>query len=210
MERPTFAEEERLWQAGFRAVAGLDEAGRGALAGPVVAAAVIPPPYARREGVWAQVQDSKLLTPGERSALVEAIQAAALAWAIGSASAIEIDHMGIGPATRLAMRRAVEALSPRPDYLLLDWVQLTTVNIHQESFTKGDRRIVSIAAASILAKTHRDRLLVELDRLHPDYGFAQHKGYGTAAHLEALRRHGPCPEHRHSFAPLRTQRTLWE
>lgn len=208
--QPTFDEEQRLWRQGFCAVAGLDEAGRGALAGPVVAAAVIPPPLTPREGVWALVRDSKLLAPDERATLAVQIRAAALAWAVGSASAEEIDEIGIAPATRLAMRRAVESLTPQPDYLLLDWVRLTTLNIAQESFVKGDRRVVSIAAASILAKTHRDQILVELDRLHPVYGFAQHKGYGTAAHLAALARHGPCPAHRHSFAPLRSERTLWD
>lgn len=206
---PTLAEENRLWQQGFVAVAGVDEAGRGALAGPVMAGAVIVPPASDYAGVWARVQDSKLLTAVQRDALAVQIREAALAWAVGSASAQEIDAIGIAPATRLAMRRALATLSPAPDYLLLDWVRLDQVNVHQESFTKGDRRIVSIAAASILAKTVRDAELVSLHECYPEYGFASHKGYGAPDHLAALASYGPCAAHRHSFAPIRTQDTLF-
>lgn len=207
-QTPDLSEEKRLWAEGYTAVAGLDEAGRGALAGPVVAGAVVLPRGVEPAGVWAEVRDSKVLSPARREELAEAIRAAALAWAVGEAAPAEIDAIGIAPATRLAMQRAIDALSPRPDYLLLDWVRLERVNLPQESFTKGDARIVSIAAASILAKVHRDGLLVALDSRYPLYGFAGHKGYGAAAHLAAIERHGPCPEHRMSFAPMRTEQRL--
>ncbi len=200
---PTLTEEKRLWRGGFARVAGLDEAGRGALAGPVVAGAVILPMDCAQEGVWAAVRDSKLLSPARREELAEQIRAQAAAWSLGEASAAEIDATGIAPATRLAMRRAVLALIPPPDHLLIDWVQLKTLNLPQQSFTKGDQRIVSIAAASILAKVHRDRLLCQLHEEYPCYGFHSHKGYGARSHLAAIERLGPCPAHRHSFAPMR-------
>jgi ribonuclease HII len=206
---PTFDHEIRLWQAGYQCVAGIDEVGRGALAGPVVAAAVIVPPQAALEGIWAQVCDSKLLTPARRVALENPIQATALAWGIGSASASIVDQIGIAAATRQAMRDAVAALQPAPDYLLIDWVRLAKVNVAQESFAKADLHIVSVAAASILAKVHRDRLLTQLHEQHPIYGFHQHKGYGTRAHLAALERQGPCPEHRYTFAPVARKPSLF-
>ncbi len=202
---PDLNQETRLWLAGCGAIAGVDEAGRGALAGPVVAGAVVLPKGAKLADIWAEVRDSKLLTPARREGMVDAIHQAAAGWAVGEARAQEIDAIGIAPATRLAMQRAIERLPARPDYLLLDWVRLATVNLPQESFTKGDRRIVSIAAASILAKVHRDRLLVALDRSYPGYGFASHKGYGAASHLTAIATHGPCPAHRRSFSPMRQQ-----
>jgi ribonuclease HII len=207
---PTLDEEMRLWTAGYRFIAGIDEAGCGALAGPVVAAAVIVPADAAYTGIWARVRDSKLLSPEQREELAEIIRQQAVAWAVGRATAAEIDQLGIAPATRLAMSRAVDGLAPRPTYLLLDWVRLAQVNIRQESLTKGDRRVVSIAAASILAKTDRDALLTALHDQHPCYAFHQHKGYATADHLAALEAHGPCAEHRHSFAPLRRERSLFD
>ncbi len=207
---PTFEHEQRLWQAGHRFVAGIDEAGRGALAGPVVAAAVIPPPESNYAGVWSQVRDSKLLSPTDRETLEGEIQAAALSWGVGSATPAEIDAMGIAPATRLAMQRAIEQLNPRPNYLLIDWVKLPRVNIAQESRSKADLHMVSVAAASILAKVHRDRLLVALDARYPIYNFAGNKGYGVQAHLAALATHGPCPEHRHSFAPIARRASLFD
>ena len=206
---PTLAEERKLWRAGFVRIAGLDEAGRGALAGPVVAGAVILSANTRRAGLWAEVQDSKLLSPPRREKLSVCIQDNAAAWSLGEASAAEIDSLGIAPATRLAMRRAVLALSPRPDHLLLDWVQLKSLNLPQLSFTKGDLRIVSIAAASILAKVHRDRLLCQLHERHPAYGFHSHKGYAARTHLTAIEKLGPCPAHRRSFSPLRKDETLF-
>lgn len=202
---PDLDQEVRLWRAGYGAIAGVDEAGRGALAGPVVAGAVVLPKGAEMAGIWADVRDSKLLSSERREGMVDAIHRAAAGWGVGEASAQEIDDIGIAPATRLAMQRAIEALPARPDYLLLDWVRLARLNLPQESFTKGDRRIVSIAAASILAKVHRDRLLVEMEGSYPGYGFASHKGYGAASHLAAIAARGPCPEHRRSFSPLRQQ-----
>ncbi len=206
---PDLAQEERLWATGCAAIAGLDEAGRGALAGPVVAGAVVLPMGATLTGIWADVRDSKLLSPSRREEMARRIRHAAAGWAVGEASNREIDAIGIAPATRLAMERAIDSLPVRPDYLLLDWVRLATVNIHQESFVKGDARIVSIAAASIVAKVHRDGLLVEMDSLYPLYGFASHKGYGAASHLAAIARHGPCPQHRMSFSPMRQESTLF-
>ena len=155
------------------------------------------------------MQDSKLVPPPRREQLAEQIKAQAAGWKLGEASAAEIDAIGIAPATRLAMRRAVLALDPPPDYLLIDWVQLTALNLSQRSFTRGDQRVVSIAAASILAKVHRDRLLRQLHEAYPEYGFAGHKGYGAPAHRAAIARFGPCPVHRRSFAPMRHQAGLF-
>lgn len=202
---PTFEEERRLWSAGQRAVAGIDEAGRGALAGPVVAAAVIVPPETPFDGIWRAVRDSKLLSPSQRTALAVEIKAAALAWGIGVTAAAQIDAVGIAPATRQAMGAAIGALASAPDYLLIDWVKLPEVAIAQESFIKADQRIAAVAAASILAKVHRDSLLVALHDRYPHYGFADHKGYGTQKHLAALASYGACPEHRQSFAPVAHQ-----
>jgi len=207
---PTFEQEQRLWQTGYRYVAGVDEAGRGALAGPVVAAAAIAPPLSIYAGVWSQVRDSKLLKPASRAELASSIREAALSWGVGSATAAEIDAIGIAPATRLAMQRAIEALAPAPDYLLIDWVKLPRVNIAQRSQAKADMHIVSVAAASILAKVHRDRLLEEFDAQFPGYSFASNKGYGAPAHLSALSAQGPCPVHRYSFAPIARRPSLFE
>ncbi len=206
---PSLDEERKLWRTGFLRVAGLDEAGRGALAGPVVAGAVILPVNTRRVGLWAAVRDSKLLSPARREELAEQIRAQAADSSIGLASAAEIDDIGIAPATRLAMRRAVRNLSPPPVHLLLDWVRLNSLNIPQQSFTKGDLRIVSIAAASILAKVHRDQLLRQLHERFPPYGFHSNKGYAAPAHLAAIEERGPCPAHRRSFAPMRTDARLF-
>ncbi len=206
---PSLDEERKLWRAGFVHIAGLDEAGRGALAGPVVAGAVVLPANTRHAGLWAEVQDSKLLSPPRRAELAVRIQEQAAAWSLGEASAAEIDASGIAPATRLAMRRAVQALSPAPDHLLLDWMQLKSLNLPQQSFTKGDLKIVSIAAASILAKVHRDRLLCQLNEEYPAYGFHSHKGYAAPSHLAAIEKFGPCPAHRHSFSPMRRDQGLF-
>ncbi len=207
---PTLAEEARLWAAGYRHVAGVDEAGRGALAGPVVAAAVIVPPHSPLTGVWASVRDSKLLRPATRAALVAPIQDAALAWGVGAVAAADIDSIGIAAATRWAMLQALAALRTAPDSLLIDWVRLPEAALPQLCVPKADQRMVSVAAASILAKVTRDRLLEAMAEIYPQYGFAGHKGYGTAQHLAAIQAHGPCPEHRHSFAPLAQRDTLWD
>ena len=184
-------------------VAGVDEAGRGPLAGPVVAAAVILDPRRPIEGL----ADSKTLTAARREALAREIRRHASAHAVARADVAEIDALNILRATMLAMRRAVEALGVAPDEVLVDGNRCPDVACRVRAIVKGDRDIAAISAASILAKTVRDALLVELDAAYPAYGFAQHKGYPTPEHLAALARHGPCPAHRRSFAPV-AQRTL--
>jgi ribonuclease HII len=179
-------------------IAGLDEAGRGALFGPVVAAAVILNPKRRIVGL----DDSKKLPVDRRTELAVRIREHALAWAVAEIDAQRIDAWNIYQASRQAMTAALQQLSIQPDYLLIDAMQLDVL-IEQKSLIKGDARSVSIAAASILAKTHRDACMEKWDAVYPEYGLARHKGYGTPDHLEALRLHGPSPLHRHSFAPVR-------
>lgn len=176
----------------------MDEAGRGPLAGPVVAAAVILDPGRPIAGL----RDSKLLSPRAREALAASIRARALAWAVGASSVDEIDAINILQATLLAMKRAVAGLVIAPDRALVDGDRLPPLACPARAVVKGDRDVPVIAAASILAKTARDAMLVTLDQGYPVYGFARHKGYGTREHLEALARHGPCPEHRRSFSPV--------
>ena len=178
---------------------GVDEAGRGPLAGPVVAAAVILPPGTSLSGL----NDSKKLSPRQRERLAAEIRATALAWAVAEASAAEIDEWNILRATLRAMARAVAALPVMPDEVLVDGNQAPALEVPVRTIIGGDALEPAIMAASILAKTHRDARLVALDARYPEYGFARHKGYGTAAHLAALARLGPCPEHRRSFAPVR-------
>jgi ribonuclease HII len=190
--------EREARQLGWLRVAGLDEAGRGALFGPVVAAAVILNPKRRIVGL----DDSKKLTPERRGELAPRIQQHAIAWAVAEIDAQRIDAWNIYQASRQAMTAALQQLSIQPDYLLIDAMELDVL-IEQKSLIKGDARSVSIAAASILAKTHRDARMVEWDAVYPQYGLANHKGYATPDHLEALRVHGPSPLHRHSFAPVR-------
>lgn len=204
MNSPSLDLEARLWAEGYRCVAGLDEAGRGAWAGPVVAAAVILP--ADDPGLLqnlSTVRDSKQLTANRRGVLLELIEECALTWSLGSVSASGIDGGGIVPATRRAMAEAISSLSTPADYLVIDYLALPGVALPQTSLPKGDARVLSIAAASIVAKVLRDRMMVELDSLFPGYGFAQHKGYGTAQHRAALETLGPCAAHRLSFRPLR-------
>jgi ribonuclease HII len=185
-------------------IAGLDEAGRGALAGPVVAAAVILPLNDSIETLLHGVNDSKQLTAHKREAFFDLILEHALAYGIGQEPAAVIDAIGILPANKLAMQTAVTQLTPTPQFLLIDGrICLPQLNIPQQPIVRGDSQSLSIAAASILAKVTRDRLMCELDRQFPHYGFAQHKGYGTELHRAALAQHGPCPQHRHSFAPIR-------
>ena len=201
---PTLTYETRLWARGYARVAGLDEAGRGAWAGPVVAAAVILPPddpHLLRH--LAGVRDSKQLAAARREALLGVIVEHALAWGVGAVPPADIDTIGIVPATHRAMALALQALSPPADYLLLDYVSLHDPALPQQSLPQGDARVLSIAAASIVAKVSRDRMMVELDARFPGYGFARHKGYGTALHQAMLAALGPSMVHRRSFAPLR-------
>jgi ribonuclease HII len=179
-------------------IAGVDEAGRGPLAGPVVAAAVILDPVQRIRGL----RDSKLLTPAAREELAVLIRARAVAWAVAESDVAEIDALNILQATLLAMRRAIERLTTQPEVAWIDGLHCPQVGCPTRAIVDGDRLIAAIAAASILAKTTRDALLVELDRSYPAYGFARHKGYATPEHLAALRLHGPCPVHRRYFAPV--------
>jgi ribonuclease HII len=188
---------------GHSCVAGLDEAGRGAWAGPVVAAAVILPRDAMRRLALRGVRDSKLLTPHQRQALLPMIHQAALAIGVGGASHAEIDSFGIVPATRLAMQRAIEALPLAPDALLIDALRLPAVPLPQRVLFHADRLCLSVAAASVVAKVTRDRLMAELDTQYPGYGFAQHKGYGTAVHQRALAGLGVSAIHRLTFEPVR-------
>ena len=201
---PTLEHENRLWAAGIRHIAGLDEAGRGAWAGPVVAAAVIlPPDDPDLLQHLAAVRDSKCLTAARREALLPLIREVAVGLGVGAVPPAEIDDMGIVPATRKAMAMALVELAPPADYLLLDYISLPDVPLKQTSLPKGDALVLSIAAASIVAKVSRDRMMVEFEDQFPGYGFARHKGYGTAQHREALKAMGPSQIHRHSFAPLR-------
>lgn len=202
--RPGLKFERALWQAGVQRVAGVDEAGRGALAGPVTVAAVVLPPDEDVSAMLAGVRDSKQMTPTQREHWAERIRQVALDWALGWAEAAEIDALGIVPATRLAAQRAIQALHTPPEHLLLDYLKLPDCPIPQTALPKGDALVLSIAAASVLAKTARDAHMVALDARFPEYGFAAHKGYGTAHHRAVLRRLGPSPLHRRSFAPLRT------
>jgi ribonuclease HII len=199
---PTLERETRLWAAGYRAIAGLDEAGRGAWAGPVVAGAVILPPDPSLASHLAGVRDSKQLTSARREQLLPRIQECALAWGVGIVAPEVIDTAGIGQASRQAMMQALQALGCRPDYLLIDYFRLPGIALPQFGLPKGDALVLSIAAASIVAKVSRDRLMIELDGQVPGYGWAQNKGYGTPAHQAALAALGPSRLHRRSFAPI--------
>ena len=187
---------------GYRAVAGVDEAGRGPLAGPVVAgAAVLPPDY--RAPWLAGVRDSKQLTPKRRETLFRHIRESGIAWSSGVVSSEDVDSLGIVAATKKAMLMAIRGLPAEPGYLLIDAVKLPESGISYKAIVKGDQKCMSIAAASIVAKVTRDGLMAEEDAKYPGYGFATHKGYPTRAHMERLRSLGPCPIHRRSFAPVR-------
>ncbi len=199
---PDLSLETAAWTEQYRLVAGIDEAGRGAWAGPVAAAAVVLSPdcpdlLQRLDGV----RDSKTLSARQREMLFDRIQAEALAVGLGMVDSETIVQEGIAAATRLAMAEAVDALGPRPDFLLIDYIRLPRVNIPQKSFRKGDQRSLSIAAASIVAKVSRDRLMAQLGETFPDYGFEQHKGYGTRRHRAAVQKNGITPEHRRNWKP---------
>ncbi len=187
--------EKRAYQQGLRRVAGIDEVGRGPLAGPVVAAAVILPPGLELPGV----KDSKMLSAAQREDLSAKILRSAIAVGIGCVSEAEIDQINILKASFLAMLMAVREISPPPDFLLIDGPYALPVMIAQQGIPRGDQLSLSIAAASIVAKVHRDRIMSEYHLTYPEYGFDRHKGYATKAHLESLHKHGACPIHRASF-----------
>ena len=201
--RPTYREEAALFGEGYSLVAGMDEVGRGPIAGPVVAGVTALPPTLR--GRWVRlIRDSKQLTASQRTDALEYIRDAALALGTGMCSAREVDALGIVAATHLAMRRALHTLPLLPQFLLLDAFPLPGVPIAQKAIVKGDALCLSIAAASIVAKVERDKIMQEEeDVAHPEYGFANHKGYCTREHVRNLRRRGPCSIHRFSFAPVR-------
>ena len=201
---PRLDQERALQTRGYRLIAGLDEAGRGAWAGPVYAGAVILPLQRPDLTVaLSGVTDSKQLSPKRRETLLQTISDVALGVAVGTATAAEIDRWGVLDATRLAMRRAIDALAPAPEALIIDYVKLPGVPLPQRSLPKADWHCLTVAAASIVAKVSRDRWMIQLHEQHPGYGFDRHKGYGTAVHRSALARLGPCPIHRLSWAPLR-------
>jgi ribonuclease HII len=195
---PTDEFELEARRCGYRRIAGLDEAGRGPLAGPVVASAVVLPTRCRLIGC----DDSKQLSESERERLYHVIITRAVGIGIGSATEQEIDRLNILEATRLAMHRAVAGLSPQPDCLLIDAISLLGCAIPIRSIIKGDALCLSVAAASIVAKVTRDRLMAEYHRLYPHYNFLSHKGYSTEEHLQQLATHGPCPIHRRTFEPV--------
>lgn len=201
---PSLDFENAGWQQGCTAIGGIDEAGRGAWAGPVVAAVLVLP--AGQPGLKALlygVRDSKQMTARQRSTWADKIKAACRGWGVGEASPAEIDALGILPATRLAAQRALACLSFIPDRLLIDYITLPEVALPQHALVKGDARVLSIAGASVLAKTARDAVMEGYDKDYPGYGFARHKGYGTALHLAALRELGPAAIHRMTFAPVK-------
>ena len=196
---PSLDYETALWEGGYRYVAGIDEAGRGALAGPVAAGVVILPQMAGLLEKLHGVRDSKLMTPNARLAWREAICQTALCWAVGFANHEEVDAYGVIPATHLAVTRAIEHLTPGPEYLLSDFLILPELDLPQTALVKGDRLALSVAAGSVLAKTARDQFMIEVSKSYPAYGFARHKGYGTLQHRQALSQLGSCPLHRKSF-----------
>jgi ribonuclease HII len=202
-----FAFERALWKGGLRFVAGVDEAGRGPLAGPVVAAAAVLPPEWIEEGLPKALEglnDSKQLTGEQREKFfAELTGRTEVRWAVGRADSDEVDRWNILGATHRAMNSALAQLRPAPQHVLVDGTRVKSMRIPQTPLVQGDARSYSIAAASVLAKVTRDRLMLAFDRQWPDYGFAAHKGYGTPQHLAVLEALGPCPIHRRSFAPLR-------
>ena len=196
---PDFHFESILWKSGLTTVAGVDEAGRGALAGPVAAAAVVFPADIELSAALEGVRDSKVMSPAQREEWSERLPDLAQCCAVGFASQLEIDELGILPATHLAAQRAIDDLCPIPEHLLVDYIELPDCQMPQTALVKGDARSLSIAAASILAKVARDKIMQDLDSVYPGYNFARHKGYGTAAHRQSLFELGPSPAHRRSF-----------
>jgi ribonuclease HII len=197
--------ESAAWRRGITRLAGVDEAGRGPLAGPVVAAAVVLPPGARIAGV----DDSKRLLPEERERLFDVIRGRAVGVAVAVVDHVTIDRINILQATRLAMGQALAALDVEPELVLTDFVAVPGLRCPQRNLVEGDRRSASVAAASIIAKVTRDRIMEEADREYPAYGFRRHKGYATPEHRTALEQHGPCALHRRTFAGIWNQLTLF-
>ncbi|HIE11995.1 MAG TPA: ribonuclease HII [Desulfotomaculum sp.] len=195
-----FCVEKRLNRQGFHRIAGVDEAGRGPLAGPVVAGAVILPEAVYLPGL----ADSKVLSPKKRACLAEQIFATALTWSVGVASVAEIDALNIRCASFLAMHRALEALRFQPEYVVVDGSAIPDLPLPQTGIVRGDARVAAVAAASIIAKVTRDRLMEDIHREFPQYGFSRHKGYPTREHFESLARFGPTPHHRRSFGPVKS------
>jgi ribonuclease HII len=200
---PDLKFETQLWKAGYQKIAGIDEVGRGALAGPVAAGVVIFPMNEEILENLDGINDSKQLTPKKRISCAHRIKLAALEWGIGYADSKEIDQLGIISATQLAVRRALNELTVCPDFLLFDFLPPTDYNLPLCALVKGDTLSLSIASASILAKVARDNLLIQLDQEYPGYGLAQHKGYGTRKHREALIQLGPSHIHRLTFSPIK-------
>ena len=205
MKLPDLSLEEAAWAEGYRWVAGIDEAGRGAWAGPVAAAAVILPSNCPDlpqplDGV----RDSKTLSARQREKLFGIIRKEAVAVGVGMIGSEVIVESGIMAATRRAMAEAIQPLAPRPDFLLIDYLRLPGVSLPQQNIRRGDEKSFAIAAASIIAKVSRDRLMIQMAETYPDYGFERHKGYGTRAHREALEKHGVAPFHRHTWKPFHT------
>lgn len=199
MDAPTLEREQALWDKGYAVVAGLDEVGRGPLAGPVIAAAVVfPPGQLCIDGL----NDSKLLTPLARELLQEEVKRQASAWTLGAASVKEIDRLNIRRATILAMQRAISRLPYPPDHILVDGNPVPELGSPHEAIVKGDRLCQSIAAASVIAKCVRDGLMEKLAKRYPEFSWDSNKGYGTAAHLSALDEHGPTEHHRKTFSPV--------
>lgn len=199
IETPGLHLEKELWAGGIKFIGGVDEAGRGALAGPVMAGVVILPNAPRLRHTLSGVRDSKQMTPRQRGVWALKIKETALSWAVGSASASEIDSIGILPATRLALTRAIQSLALTPDFLLMDYLHWPGLQTPHHMMPKGERQSLSIACASVLAKTERDSGMEQLDGQYPGYGLAKHKGYGTAFHRAAILDKGYSPIHRQTF-----------
>ncbi|MBT3363033.1 MAG: ribonuclease HII [Chloroflexi bacterium] len=199
---PNFSEEHNLRQSGYKYIAGVDEVGRGPLAGPVMAAAVILPIDNIPD--WSKsVRDSKKLSERQRELLYDSIISESIATGVGSVNPANIDIHGIGEASRMAMRLAIQQLHIKPDFVLIDAVKLPDVNIAQKSIIRGDSTCISIAAASIIAKVTRDHYMMGIDNIYSNYGFAKHKGYPTKAHMDSIDKFGVCPIHRRSFSPVK-------
>ena len=197
MRYPNLTQERELWSLGYKTVAGLDEAGRGAWAGPVVAGVAVLSAETKISGL----KDSKLLTPEKREELYSELTAR-VDWGVGVIEPKQIDELNILRATRLAMKTAIDSLPKSPEFALLDAVRIGDLSCRQRAVTKGDRKVMTIAAASIIAKVTRDRIMNELHTKYPRYGFDINKGYGTKLHQDMLAKHGPSPVHRMSYRPL--------